>query len=730
MQQVMCRHLSTHSNSALYGCSTGFVSFVNADTVTLCFGVVHCFQLPAVCTVLTAIQTFPLDGLHPTAFGESYNEYPVIIAANISSKLGWNLNVEPLGNQERPKIHTSAGLTKLLPRKAARSERFSYNDDPAWKMLLTDTNRFVDAIHKQLKPTGSTNEKISKSNIRMSDISLGLILSNNLANSSDISLPKKTTHTSIAKLSGEKETPQSTAKGMKQNLPAGTNDHTHGQKRTMPQDELKRLELPASPLQSGVGNNVLAVREQLSQLRQHGRKVVFPEPIVRNKSAPHSSRATATSLKRQRLLHRRQNRVISTTTMAPSEPSRTNKTHKFTTTYASNHLTNNATERDNSTGTTLKHGGFNNSKPRRLRRRKKRPKLNLFKPRQRKLTDIQKRSQVRKCLPVEVWQLTGRCGPEQQTRQDHMTESSVIRPRVYGVDPIIGSEKQVQLTKQHAVKRARQVHTPLEEAASQESKEDYNYLPEYHYDEDYPQEHSYESPEDISNEDFEEVDRRERYYVSPNTFAENGSQSKIDANASQAKSTATDVEADPKLMEETKYFNYSNIGKGTMDSASRNASFHTLNDTVEGFTLLIEDDRELASIILHRDSLNLTSVEKGPKSEPGEIERSPTVPTPAAPPELAAMSGIQQVMRDADTIRGSAHGTSSNRREDTGHSKFFSFAEVPAHGQHRFGYRKGNDQHFTGRLELANGPHVKSVVVWADRKGGHGKHIWDYNHED
>ncbi|KAL1436063.1 hypothetical protein MTO96_010819 [Rhipicephalus appendiculatus] len=312
-----------------------------------------------------------------------------------------------------------------------------------------------------------------------------------------------------------------------------------------------------------------------------------------------------------------------------------------------------------------------------------------------------------------------------------MTESSVVRPRVYGVDPIIGSEEHVHLTKQHAVKRARQVYMQPPELASQESQEDYyNYSPEYQDDEDYHQQHSYESPEDISNEDFEKVDRRERYLDSPNVSAEKGSLPKIDVNATQAKSAATDVEAYRKLMEGTKRFNYSDIGKDTVDLASQNASSHMLNDTVEGFTLLIEDERELASIRLHRDPSNSTSVEKGPNRNPEEIKLLLTDPTPAAPSELAAMSGIQQVTRDADTIRGSAHGASSNQREDTEGSKFFSFAEVPAHGQHRFGYRKGNDQHFTGRLELANGPHVKSVVVWADRKGGHGKHIWDYNHED
>ncbi|KAL1436062.1 hypothetical protein MTO96_010818 [Rhipicephalus appendiculatus] len=225
--------------------------------------------LPAVCTVLTAIQTFPLDGLHPKAFGEGYNEYPVIIAPDISSKLGWNLHVEPLGNRERPKTHTSAGLMKRLSGKAARTDRFSYNDDPAWKMLLTDTNRFVDAIHKQLKPTGSTNERTFKTNTRMANISLEFTLSNDLANSSDISLRKKNMHTSTATPSNEKVTPQSIVKGIKQHLvPAGTDVLTRGQERAMPQAELKRLELTTtSPLPSDNGKNVLASREPLSQLR-------------------------------------------------------------------------------------------------------------------------------------------------------------------------------------------------------------------------------------------------------------------------------------------------------------------------------------------------------------------------------------------------------------------------------------------------------------------------------
>ncbi|XP_037519943.1 uncharacterized protein LOC119396712 [Rhipicephalus sanguineus] len=514
-------------------------------------------------------------------------------------------------------------------------------------------------------------------------------------------------------------------------VPAGTAVLTHGRDCTM-QAESKHLELGTSPLESDNGKNVLASQEPLSQLRQHGNKVILLEPRARTKSVLPSPTAATTSPKRRRLPHSRQKTVKSTAAMRPYEPSGATRTNKMRTAHSSIHQVNNATEHDNGTGTMLKHGSFNSSKPRRLRRRKKRLKLNLFQPRRRKLTGVQKRSQVRKCLPVEVWQHTGRCEPEQRKLEDHMTESSVVRPRVYGVDPIIGNEEREQLTRQHAVKRAHHVHLqPPEELASQESQEDYyNYSPEYHDEEDYHQHHSYESPEDVNDEDFQEADHRERHLASPNISPEKGSLPKMDENSTRAKSAAMDTKDDGKLMEGTKHLNYSDISKDTVDLANQNASSRMLNDTVEGFTLLIEDDRELASIRLHQDPPNSTRFEEGLNHDPEEIKLSTTDPTPAAPSELAAMSGIQQVTRDADNIREGVHGASSNRRAEKGYSKFFSFAEVPAHGQHRFGYRKGNDQHFTGRLELADGPHVKSVVVWADRKGGHGKHIWDYNHED
>lgn len=314
-----------------------------------------------------------------------------------------------------------------------------------------------------------------------------------------------------------------------------------------------------------------------------------------------------------------------------------------------------------------------------------------------------------------------------------MTDSSVVRPRVYGLDPVVGSKEREQQTRQPAAKRTRQVHQPPEERAIHESQEDYyDYSPEYHDQGDYYHRDSYESPEDVSDEDSQELDRRESNLASPGVTPEKGDLPKIVANSTLEKAAAAnDVgAAEHESTAGTNRLNYGDASKDAVDPANQSASSRALNNTVEGFTLLIEDDGELASVGLRRDAQNSTNVEQGPRRDRDKkIMLPPIDSTPAAASELAAMSGAQ-LIRDADTMHEGAHGTSSHRREDTRSSKFFSFAEIPAHGQHRFGYRKGNDQHFTGRLELADGPHVKSVVVWADRRGGHGKHIWDYNHKD
>lgn len=53
---------------------------------------------------------------------------------------------------------------------------------------------------------------------------------------------------------------------------------------------------------------------------------------------------------------------------------------------------------------------------------------------------------------------------------------------------------------------------------------------------------------------------------------------------------------------------------------------------------------------------------------------------------------------------------------------------MPAKKEYSFGYRKGNDYHYIERDEKGKDHTFKTRVKWADKKGGYGEHIWDYNH--
>lgn len=613
--------------------------------------------------MLTAIQTFPLDDLHQSAFGEASKEYPVIVSADISSKLGWNLHVEPLRNREKARIRTPAGSTKRPAVKPARSVRFSYHEDPAWKMLLADTNRFVDAIDKQLKPTNSTNGVSSQ---------LELAVINGLTNASDVSSPENRVHTPTVTPSCQKGTSRSVVEGSRVRVvPDDVAAFARGPGRAIPSAVSKRLLLNASPLASDNGSaSALASRVPLNQSRVYGYKVLAAEPSVGSKSAGNtfsgqsSSVIASTAPKRPRLLRGRPATIKLTATTRLSKFPGATRTSETRTGHDSAHRVDAATKRDD--GAILGQGSSNSSKPRRMRRRKKRPKINLFQPRQRKLAADVKWPRRSKCRTVGARRRT--CEPDQRRLEDHMTDSSVVRPRVYGLEPVVGSEEREQQTRQPAVKRTRQVHRPPEEPTSRESREDYyDYSPEYHAEEDY---HHDSYPEDVSDEDSQELGRRESNLASPDAPAQKGGLPKIDASSTLEKAAANDVGSDYESITGTDRLNYSDASKDAVDPANQSASSRALNDTVEGFTLLIESDGELASVGLRRDPPNSTNVERGPSRDSDEMKLLHTDPTPAAASELAAMSGVQ-LIRDADIIHGGAHSTSSDRREDTGASKFF-----------------------------------------------------------
>ncbi|CAB3371672.1 POU domain, class 3, transcription factor 3-like isoform X2 [Cloeon dipterum] len=66
-----------------------------------------------------------------------------------------------------------------------------------------------------------------------------------------------------------------------------------------------------------------------------------------------------------------------------------------------------------------------------------------------------------------------------------------------------------------------------------------------------------------------------------------------------------------------------------------------------------------------------------------------------------------------------------------GDGKFFQYAHHPEHDLYEMGYHRGNHHHFRERHEKAapHAGHFKTKVRWGDKKGGHGEHLWDYNHD-
>ncbi|CAB3371671.1 Hypothetical predicted protein [Cloeon dipterum] len=59
------------------------------------------------------------------------------------------------------------------------------------------------------------------------------------------------------------------------------------------------------------------------------------------------------------------------------------------------------------------------------------------------------------------------------------------------------------------------------------------------------------------------------------------------------------------------------------------------------------------------------------------------------------------------------------------------YAHHPEHDLYEMGYHRGNHHHFRERHEKAapHAGHFKTKVRWGDKKGGHGEHLWDYNHD-
>ncbi|XP_077487305.1 uncharacterized protein LOC144098491 [Amblyomma americanum] len=701
--------------------------------------------LPAVCAVLTAIQSFPLEEWQAASVDEYAGRARKTATADVSSKLGWNLHVQPLGNKARHKpksVKNYDGGSSTLHSisKTATPGKPPHLDSATLKTLLAEADRFVDALNKQLKPTNATGRPAPKTKPRNTDTTLKFGKSKGTT-----SLP------SVSFLSHERK-PTSTAKPSCEKgkyPPIGSRVsriHKSGDAAVLTNDTGRTASSSASmdinpgptsrPTLNGSVVNQFASPPPLNQSKTHGSRAAHQKPSARIIESTRTSPNPAVTPPK----NRRRLRVRPKSIRPPAQPQPVDllKSRAVGTEPSATHLFDRVNNTKNDATLTPK-AASNSSKPKRLRRRKKRPKLNLFQPGSRQPAAVQNwTSAPGRCRTAEVWRLSGRCGnatvnverPGQRQRpEDHMTESSVVRPRIYGLNPGAESGERGSHFSQPTTGGSRHFHRPPAHRESHESREDYyDYSPEYH--DDY---FSGESLEDFSDEASRETGRDDRDAVGPDAPSEGQSLPKTDANT-----TVEEAKSNTKAREtigETVRFNTTSANgiPGVEDSAAPRATrSHLLRDTEEGFKLLIHEDSNLPSGDPTQTTTNSTAAEEKPDRSPREIQPPPTDPTPEAASDLTAMYPGVQVTRASASVLDEVQEASSDRRDKGGgmSSGFFSFAEVPAPGHHRFGYRKGNDQHFTGRLELADGPHVKAVVVWADRKGGYGKHIWDYNHKD
>ncbi|CAN8018654.1 unnamed protein product [Ixodes persulcatus] len=309
----------------------------------------------------------------------------------------------------------------------------------------------------------------------------------------------------------------------------------------------------------------------------------------------------------------------------------------------------------------------------------------------------------------------------------------MMRPQIYDWDPDDIDHKSQATTRNHP-----------------SIKED-NGLYDHYYDyspEDYS-DYSYEPLEDTDEEYSKETKSREREHTIP---AEEGSTKRPEDRLGDAKSDQgngqfqgaqkeTGVEIEPlttvnyeekdsergvnAVTTEGEDLKRIDMPSNHYAKVSEEKQVESVTDG-EGFILLVTTTTMAPAS--SQDAANDVSTTETHKY--ASKEGSQLIPIASANQAASALRG--QMSSDSNAAVEEAREPQETQlaKEDKSAGPFFSFAEVPAYGEHRFGYRKGNTDHFVGRMETAKGAHVETVVVWGDKKGGYGKHIWEYNHKD
>merc|ERR1719495_2720974 len=59
---------------------------------------------------------------------------------------------------------------------------------------------------------------------------------------------------------------------------------------------------------------------------------------------------------------------------------------------------------------------------------------------------------------------------------------------------------------------------------------------------------------------------------------------------------------------------------------------------------------------------------------------------------------------------------------------YFQYINVPAHKTYEWGYRRGNPEHNREEYLSQKDHTFKAKLKWHDAYGGHGEHLYDYNH--
>ncbi|CAN7989385.1 unnamed protein product [Ixodes hexagonus] len=304
----------------------------------------------------------------------------------------------------------------------------------------------------------------------------------------------------------------------------------------------------------------------------------------------------------------------------------------------------------------------------------------------------------------------------------------MVRPHIYDWDPDDSDHKSQAATRNRpSIRKGNPYYDPYYDY-SPEDYGDYSYDPLENTSEEYSNEvKSEERPEDTnpekedttkSPEEHPISDDQERNQLGAQKDIETESLTTVDYEEKNARSGMETLTAEPDDLERE------NTPGDYYAKHPEEKQMESVTDG-EGFRLLVATTT--MTPVLSQDAP--IDTQKGETRDNFASRKgSEMVPIASANQAESAPQGQADSNIAAEKTREPQE--TQHAKEDKSAGPFFSFAEVPAYGEHRFGYRKGNKDHFVGRMETAKGPHVETVVVWGDKRGGYGKHIWDYNHKD